>query len=91
VKFALEEVIGLYSIFGKEILWGVSPDLSVRYRARNISNMHTCRQVGPDILYEIPSLTVIVLIFLELNLMRIYASAFTSTNINGSSNTEVSG
>ena len=68
MKFALEGALGLYSIFGKESLLGISPDLSVRLGAKDISSMHTERQVGPDIRYEIPSLTVVVLIFVELNL-----------------------
>jgi hypothetical protein len=69
VKFALEGALGLYPILGKEFLLGISPYMSVRIDARDISSMHTERQVGPDIRYEIPSLTVVVLIFVELNLM----------------------
>jgi hypothetical protein len=65
----LEEVLGLYSNFGEEILPKKSSRLTVRLGVGNILSMHTCRQVGPDIRYEIPSLTVIVLIFVELNLM----------------------
>jgi hypothetical protein len=49
VKFALEGVIGLYSFFCEEILIGISSNLAVRLGARNISNMHTERQVGPDL------------------------------------------
>jgi hypothetical protein len=82
-----EEVIGLYSIFGEEIVLGVSSNLSIRPDARNMSSMHTGRQVGPNIRYKIPSLTVIGFEFVELNLTKIYASAFNSTNIKGSSNT----
>jgi len=68
VKFALEEVLGLYSIFGKGIL---SSNLAVRLGARNISSMHTSTQVGLDLDtlgYEIPSLAVMVFGFVELNL-----------------------
>jgi hypothetical protein len=53
--------------------------------------MHTGRQVGPDIWYKIPSLTVIAFGFVELNLTQIYASEFDSMNIKGSSNTGVLG
>jgi hypothetical protein len=66
VKFALEEVIGLYTIFGEEILLEISSNLVVRLGAGNISSTHTCPQVGPDldtIGYEFPSLAVIVLEF----------------------------
>jgi hypothetical protein len=82
----LEEVIGLYSTFGKEIVSGISSNLAIRPDARNISSMHTGRQVGPDIRYKIPSLAVIAFDFVELNLTQIYALAFNSTNIKGSSN-----
>jgi hypothetical protein len=87
VNFILEEVIGLYSFFGKEIVLERSSNVIIRPDARNISNMHTGRQVGPDIRYKIPSLTVIGFEFVELNLTKIYASAFDSTNIEGSGNT----
>ena len=63
MKFALEEVLGLYSIFG---LLGISSNLAVRLGARNILITHTCRQVGPDLDglgYEIPSLAVIAFEF----------------------------
>jgi hypothetical protein len=83
----LEEVIGLYSFFGKEIVLGRSSNVVIRPDARNISNMHTGRQVGPDIRYKIPSLAVIGFEFVELNLTKMYASEFNSTNIKGSSNT----
>ena len=63
--------------------------MAIRPDARNISSIHTDRQVGPDIWYKIPSLTVIAFGFVELNLMQIYASAFESTNIKMSSNTGV--
>ena len=95
MKFGLEGAIGLYPIFGKEIVLGIlriSSNLAVRFCARNISRMHTSTQVGPDpdtLGYEIPSLAVIAFEFVELNLMKIYASAFNSTNIKGSSNTGV--
>jgi hypothetical protein len=69
VEFALEGALGLYSIFGKEFFLGISPDLSVILGAKNISSMHTEPQVGPVIRYDLPSLTVVVLIFVELNLM----------------------
>ena len=87
----LEEVIGLYSIFGKEIALGISSDLVIRPDARNISSIHTSRQVGPDIRYKTPSLAVIAFGFVELNLTQIYASAFDSMNIKGSNNTGVLG
>jgi hypothetical protein len=87
VKFALEGVIGLYSIFGEDILLGISSSLAVRLGARNISSMHTGRQVGSDIRYKIPHLAVIGFEFVQLNLTKIYASAFDSTNTKGSSNT----
>jgi hypothetical protein len=80
----LEEVIGLYSIFGKEIALGISSNLTIRPDARNMSSIHTGRRVGR---YKIPSLAVIGFEFVELNLLKIYASAFDSTNIKGSSNT----
>jgi hypothetical protein len=83
----LEEVIGLYSIFGEEIVLGISSNLAIRPDARNISSIHTGRQVGPDIQYKIPSLTVIGFEFVELNLTKIYASAFSLTDIKGGSNT----
>ena len=51
----LEEVIGLYSIFGKEIVWGISSNLTIRPDARNISNIHTNRQINPDIRLKFPS------------------------------------
>jgi hypothetical protein len=82
----LEEANGLYSIFDKEIVLGISSNLAIRPDARNISSMHTSRQVGPDIRYKIPSLEVITFDFFELNLTQIYTSAFNSTNIKGSSN-----
>jgi hypothetical protein len=75
VKFGLEEALGLYSIFGREIVLGIlriSPTLAVRLGVRNISSMHTSTQVGPDLntlRYEIPSLAVIVLESVELNLI----------------------
>jgi hypothetical protein len=87
----LEEVIGLYSIFGKEIVLGISSNLAIRPDARNISSIHTGRQVGSDIRYKIPSLAIIGFYFVEVNLTKIYASAFDSTNIKGSSNTGVLG
>jgi hypothetical protein len=92
VKFALEEVLGLYSTFGEEIFLGLSSILAVRLGGRNMSSTHTCSQVGPDLDtlgYEIPSLAVIAFEFVELNLKKIYASAFNSTNIKRSSNTGV--
>jgi hypothetical protein len=92
VKLALEEVLGLYSTFGEGILVGLSSNLAVRLGGRNISSTHTCPQIGPDIDtlgYEIPSLVVIAFEFVELNLTKIYASAFNSTNIKRSSNTGV--
>jgi hypothetical protein len=72
VKFTLEEVLGLYSIFGEEILLGISSNLAVRLGARNILSTHTCPKVGPDLDtlgYEIPSLVVIALESVEFNLM----------------------
>ena len=72
MKFVLEGALGLYSIFGKEIvlgILGISSDLAIRAGARNISSMHTGRQVSPDIRYKIPSLTVIVLESVEFNLV----------------------
>jgi len=69
VNFVLEEVIGLYSIFGTEIVFEMSSDLAIRSDARNISRIHTDRQVGLDIWYKIPSLTVIALESVEFNLM----------------------
>jgi hypothetical protein len=89
VKFVLEGGLGLYSIFGKEIVSGISSNLAIRPGARNILSRHTGRQVGPDIRYEIPMLVVIAFEFIEFNLTQIYASAFDSTNIKGSSNTGV--
>jgi hypothetical protein len=86
VKIALEGAIGLYWTFGKKVLLRISPDSAVRFGARNILSMHTGGQVGPGIEYEIPSLAVIAFDFVELNLTQIYASAFNSTNIKGSSN-----
>jgi hypothetical protein len=83
----LEEVIGLYSMFGEEIVLGISSNSAIRPDTRNISRIHTDRQVGPDIRYKIPSLAVIGFEFVELNLTKIYALAFDSTNIKGSSNT----
>jgi hypothetical protein len=68
VKFVLEGALGLYSIFGKEIVLGISSNLAIRPGARNISSMHTGRQVGPDIRYKIPSLAVIEFEFVKLNL-----------------------
>jgi hypothetical protein len=72
VKFGLEAALGLYSIFGTEVvlgILGISSNLAIRAGARNISNMHTGRQVGPDIRYEIPSLAVVIIIFVKLNLV----------------------
>jgi hypothetical protein len=69
VKFGLEAALGLYSIFGIEIVLGISSYLTIRLGARNISSMHTGRQVGPDIRYEIPSLAVIALESVEFNLV----------------------
>jgi hypothetical protein len=69
MRFALEGALGLYSIFGKKIVLGISSDLVIRPGVGNISSMHTCRQVGPDIRYKIPLLAVIVLEFVENNLM----------------------
>jgi hypothetical protein len=69
VKYGLEAALGLYSIFGTEIVLGISSYLAIRAGARNISSMHTGRQVSPDIRYEIPPLAVVVLIFVELNLV----------------------
>jgi hypothetical protein len=89
VKFALEEVLSLYSIFGEEVLLEISSNLTVRLGARNISSMHTARQVGPDIWYKIPSLAVIAFRFVELNLTQIYVSAFNPANIKGRNNTGV--
>ena len=67
MKFALEEVLGLYSIFG---LLGISSNLAVRLGARNISSMHTSTQVGLDTLgYEIPQLAVVAFEFVEFDLM----------------------
>jgi hypothetical protein len=71
VKFALEEVLGLYSIFGEEILLEISSNLAVRLGAGNILSTHTCPQVGPDLDtlgYQIPLLAVIVLESFKLNL-----------------------
>ena len=85
----LEEVIGLYSIFGKGIVLGISSNLAIRLGTRNMSNTHTGIQGGPDIRYKVPSLAVVALDFVELNLAQIYVSAFDSTNIKGSSNTGV--
>ena len=71
MKFALEEVLGLYSIFGNEFLLEISSSLNMRLGARNISSMHTSTQVRPDLDtlgYEIPSLAIIVLGSVELNL-----------------------
>jgi hypothetical protein len=90
VKIGLEAALSLYSIFGTGIALGISSYLTIRLSARNISNMHTGRQVGLVIRYEIPSLAVIALESIEFNLVWIYASAFTSMNIKGSSNTGVS-
>jgi hypothetical protein len=90
VKYGLEGVLGLYSTFGEEMLLWISSNLAIRPGARNISSMHTGRQVGPDIWYKIPPLAVIAFEFVELNLTKIYASAFDSANIKGSSNTGVS-
>jgi hypothetical protein len=86
VKFVLEGALGLYSIFGIGIVLGIleiSSYLAIRAGARNISSMHTGRQVGPDIRYKIPSLAVIALESVEFNLVKIYASAFTLMNIKG--------
>jgi hypothetical protein len=69
VNFRLEEAIGLYSIFGTEIVLEMSSDLAIKPDAKNISRIHTGRQVGLDIWYKIPSLTVIALESVELNLM----------------------
>jgi hypothetical protein len=72
VKFALEGVIGLYSVFGEEILLGISSSLAVRHGARNILSMHTSTQVGPDLDtlgYELPSLAVTALESVEINLV----------------------
>jgi hypothetical protein len=58
VKFVLEGTLGLYSIFGEVIvlgILGISPNLAIRADARNISSMHTSRQVSPDIWYKLPS------------------------------------
>ena len=58
MKFVLEGALGLYSIFGKEIvlgILGISSDLAIRAGARNISSMHTGRQVRPDIRCKFPS------------------------------------
>jgi len=79
VKFVLEGALGLYSIFGGEVLLGISPDLSIRFGARNALSMHTCRQIGPEIRYEIPSLAVVVLIFVEPDLVYL-CFRFVSTN-----------
>ena len=71
MKFALEEVLGLYSTFGEEILLRLSSNPAVRLGGRNRSSTHTCPQVGPDLDtlgYEIPSLAIIVLGSVELNL-----------------------
>jgi hypothetical protein len=69
----LEEVIGLYSIFGKEIFLGIPSNLVIiRPEAKNISSIRTGRQVGPDLDtlgYEIPSLAVIVLESIKLDLL----------------------
>jgi hypothetical protein len=69
VKFALEGVFGLYSIFGEEALLGISSNLAIRPGARNISSMHTGRQVSPDIRYKIPSLAVIAFKSVEFDLV----------------------
>ena len=69
MKFGLEAALGLYSIFGTEIVLGISSYLTIRLGARNISSMHTGRQVDPDIRYEIPSLAVIALESVEFNLV----------------------
>jgi hypothetical protein len=69
VKYGLEAALGLYSIFGTEIVLGISSYLTIRLGARNILSMHTGRQVGPDIRYEIPSLAVVITIFVKLDLV----------------------
>jgi hypothetical protein len=70
VKFALEGALGLYWTFGKEVLLRISPDYSVvKFGVKNILIMHTGRQVGPNIGYEIPSLAIVVFIFVKLNLI----------------------
>ena len=54
----LEGALGLYSISGKETVLGILGILSnlvIRAGARNISSMHTDRQVGPDIRYKLRS------------------------------------
>jgi len=51
----LEEVIGLCSIFGKETILGISSILDIKPNVRNVSSLHTSRQVGPDIQYKFPS------------------------------------
>jgi len=65
----LEEVIDLYSIFDKEIVLGISSNLAVRPNVRDMSNIDTGRQVGPDIGYKIPSLAVIAFETVEFNLV----------------------
>ena len=72
MEFGLEGAPGLYSIFVKEIvlgILGISSNLAIRAGARNVSCMHTGRQVVHDIRYNIPSLAVIALESVELNLM----------------------
>jgi len=72
VKCGLEGALGLYSIFGKEIvlgILGISSNLTIRAGARNISSMHTGRQACPDVRYKIPLLAVIVLESVEFDLV----------------------